>query len=392
MNILVLTPYIPYPPGFGGAVRIYHLIRQLSRRHQVHLLSFREEVGAGDPKGLEPFCRTITLIPRRVGSKRSQQMASLLSPRSFQWGFNYSRSMQDALDRIVKEQSVDLILVEFSQMAGFRFPAGVPVVLDEHNVEFDLLERMAAREGGFFRRFFNRIEAAKFRREELSAVRNAKLTLVTSDRDGELLTSLSPRLNTAIITNGVDCDHFTSPNSPRKAESAVFVGATHYFPNEDGVLFFLREIHEIIRKTWPAFKFTVVGGNPPPSITRYRSDDIEITGYVEDVRPYMWGASLFVVPLRMGGGTRFKIVEAMAAGVPVVSTRLGAEGIPVVDGQELLLADEPEAFAGAVGKVFSNPGLAESLSNAGLSFVRRHFDWSVVGEQLNSALEAVVKK
>ncbi|MEI6315275.1 MAG: glycosyltransferase [Syntrophus sp. (in: bacteria)] len=392
MNILVLTPYIPYPPGFGGAVRIYHLIRQLSRRHQVHLLSFREEIGSGNPKGLEPFCRTITLIPRRPGNKRLQQMASLLSPHSFQWGFNYSRPMQNALDRLVSEQSIDLILVEFSQMAGFRFPAGVPVVLDEHNVEFDLLERMAEREGGFLRRSFNRIEATKFRREELSAVRNAALTLVTSDRDAELLTSHSPDLKTVVITNGVDCDHFVRPDGPRQPESAVFVGATHYFPNEDGVLFFLREIHKKIKKTWPSYKFTIVGGNPPPTITRFRSDDTVITGYVDDVRPYMWGASLFVVPLRMGGGTRFKIVEAMAAGVPVVSTRLGAEGIAVTDGQELLMVDEPEAFAGAVGKVFSNPALADSLTSAGLEFVHRYFDWSVIGEKLDAALEKVSSK
>jgi polysaccharide biosynthesis protein PslH len=392
MNLLVLTPYIPYPPSFGGSVRIYHLIRQLSCRHQVHLLSFREEVGAGDPQGLEPFCRTITLIPRRVGDKRLQQMASLLSPRSFQWRFHYSRPMQAALDRLVKEKVIDSILVEFSQMAGFRFPAGVPVVLDEHNVEFDLLERMAARESGTFRRLFNRIEATKFRREELTAAKHAALTLVTSDRDGELLASLCPGLKTAVITNGVDCDHFTRPEGPRKAHTAVFVGATHYFPNEDGVLFFLREIHEEIRKAWPTFKFTVVGGNPPPSITGYRSDSVEVTGFVKDVRPFMWAASLFVVPLRMGGGTRFKIVEAMAAGVPVVSTRLGAEGIPVGDGRELLLADDPEAFAGAVGRIFSDPALAQSLNRAGLAFVRRHFDWSVIGDKLDAALKMAVNK
>jgi len=155
-------------------------------------------------------------------------------------------------------------------------------------------------------------------------------------------------------------------------------------------LFFLREIHERVRKAWPAFKFVVVGGNPPASITRYRSDSVEVTGFVEDVRPYMWAASLFVVPLRMGGGTRFKIVEAMAAGVPVVSTRLGAEGIPVADGRELILADEPEAFARGVEKVFSDPGAAESLSRAGLEFVRRRFDWAVIGDKLNHALETVV--
>jgi polysaccharide biosynthesis protein PslH len=392
MNILVLTPYVPYPPNFGGSVRIYHLIRQLSRRHRVHLLSFREEIGAGDPGGLEPFCRTITLIPRRVGDKRKQQLKSLFSPHSFQWRFHCGRPMQQALNRLVKEHAIELVLVEFSQMAGFRFPANVPVVLDEHNVEFDLLERMASRESRMVRRLFNRLEAAKFRREELEAAKAAAMTLVTSERDGELLASHCPGLKTVVITNGVDCDHFARPDGPRNADTAVFVGATHYFPNEDGVLFFLREVHEEIRRAHPNFKLTVVGGKPPPSITRYRSESVAITGYVEDVRPYMWASSLFVVPLRMGGGTRFKIVEAMAAGVPVVSTRLGAEGISVSDGRELLLADDPGEFAKAVSRILGDPGLGETLISNGLAFVRRHFDWSVIGDKLNDSLEAVVNK
>jgi len=392
MNILVLTPYVPYPPNFGGSVRIFHLIRQLSRMHDVHLLTYREEVGGGDPKGVDPFCKTVTVVPRIVGDKRRQQLLSLLSLRSFQVRFHYSHAMQAALDRLVAEQGIDVILVEFSQMTGFRFPRGVPVVLDEHNVEFDLLDRMAAREGGVIRRWFNRIEAAKFRREELAAARDAAVTLVTSERDGEVLSRHVPGLRTATITNGVDCDHFRRPAGPRTPNSAVFVGATHYFPNEDGVLFFLDDVHERIRRHCPDFTFTVVGGKPPPSLTTRQSDSVAVTGYVDDVRPFMWDASVFVVPLRMGGGTRFKIVEAFAAGIPVVSTRLGAEGIPVEHGRELLLADDPADFASAVLRVLAEPALADSLAQAGLEFVRRHFDWSVIGDKLNAALDEAVRK
>ncbi len=392
MNILVMTPYVPYPPNFGGSVRIYHLIRQLSRRHAVHLLTYREEAGAGDPRGLEPFCKTINVVPRIVGDKRRQQLHSLFTAQSFQLRFHYNRAMQAALDRLVGEQGIDLILVEFSQMTGFRFPAGVPVVLDEHNVEFDLLDRMAARESGMFRKAFNRIEAAKFRREELAAARRAALTLVTSERDGEVLRRHEAGIRTATITNGVDCGHFTRPDGPRKPDTAVFVGATHYFPNEDGVLFFLRDVMGLIRSVRPNFHFTVVGGRPPPSIVAYQSANVAVTGYVDDVRPFMWQSSVFAVPLRMGGGTRFKIVEAFAAGVPVVSTRLGAEGIPVEHGRELLLADGPIEFGAAVLRVLAEPALADSLARAGLEFVRRHFDWSVIGDKLNAALDEVVQR
>ena len=392
MNILVLTPSVPYPPNYGGSVRIYNLLRQLCRQHTIHLVTYCAAGDAGNLQGLASCCRTITPVPARVAGKRWQQLRSVFSARSFQWRANDSRVMQATLDRVVREQQIDLILVEFAQMAGFRFPANVPVVLDEHNVEFDLLARMAERAQTPLRRAYNRMEADKFRREELSACRAAALTLVTSVRDEEILRTQIPGLPLAVITNGVDCPHFSRPEGPRQPDTAVFVGATHYFPNEDGVLFFLREIQGRILQARPQFRLEVVGGSPAPVLLAQRSGSVTVTGYVDDVRPYMWNASVFVVPLRMGGGTRFKVVEAMAAGVPVVSTRLGAEGIPAVDGRDLLLADDPESFARAVLRVLTDPALAAMLAGNGLDFVRRYFDWPVVGANLQDALEQVVPR
>ncbi len=388
MKILVLAPYLPFPPGFGGAVRIYHLIRQLARRHEVHLLCFREgDTDPADEKGLAPFCRSITLVPRNVAHKRRRQLQSLFGRRSFQRRFHWDRAMQAAIDRLCRERHPDLILVEFAQMAGYRFPPALPVVLDEHNVEFDLLERMAARQSGWARRVFNRIEAAKFRREELAAARQAALVLTTSSRDAALLGARIPGLGTRVITNGVDCDYFACrAAAPRRPAGAVFTGATHYFPNEDALLFFALRIQDHLVAMCPDFHLTAVGGRPRGALAALRSERFELTGFVDDVRPYMWQASVFVVPLRMGGGTRFKIVEAMAAGVPVVSTRIGAEGLPVTHGRELLLADDPRDFAEAVARVLSDPRLADALAQRGLWFVRKHFDWSVVGDRLHDAL------
>jgi glycosyltransferase involved in cell wall biosynthesis len=387
MNILVLTPYVPYPLNFGGAVRIYNLIRQLSRRHAVHLLTFREAGGGGDPAGLAPFCQTITTIPQVAADQRWQQLRALFSAQSFQGRCHYQPAMQAAILRLTREQAIDRIMVEFSQMAVYQFPAGVPLVLDEHNVEFDLLDRLAQQEeGGSIRRWYNRREAAKFRREELAACRAAAMTMVTSDRDGELLCRHAPELRPVRITNGVDCDYFVRPDGPRRPDSAVFVGATHYLPNDDGVMFFLQEMHARILAVCPGFRFTVVGGRPSPALKALHSDSVRVLGCVDDVRPHMWESAVFVVPLRLGGGTRFKVMEAMAAGVPVVSTRLGAEGMPAEDGRDLLLADTPEAFAEAVVQVLTDPALAARLAANGLAFVRRHFDWPVIGAELEAAL------
>lgn len=390
MKLLFVTPYIPYPPSFGGSVRIYNLARELARRNEVSILTFAETEGMGDPQGLKPFCREVICVPRDVGGKRWRQLASLFSRRSFQIAFHHNAAMQRAIDETVARLDIEAVIVEFSQMTGFRFPASAALILDEHNVEYDLLARMAE-QGSPPRRLFNRLEVRKFRKEELRAVGAAVLTLVTSERDRDLLARNVPGLNAAVVTNGVDIDYFSRPDGPRKPHTAVFVGATHYFPNEDGVLFFIHEVLDRILAEVPDFKLTVVGGNPPPSLTGEVSDHVEVTGFVDDVRPYMWQASVFVVPLRMGGGTRFKVVEALAAETPVVSTRLGSEGIPVTSGEEVLLADEPAAFADAVIRVLRDDTLGRRLSARGLDFVKTHFDWRVVGRGLETAIRGATK-
>jgi len=391
MNILFLCPYIPYPPGFGGAVRIYHLMRQLAHNHSVTLLSYYAEGGKGDVSGMEEFCAHTVLVEMPSGNKRVEQLKSLFGRRSYQWNANYCDEMQAALDKCVADFAIDVIVVEFSQMACFTFPAGVPVVIDEHNVEYDLLRRMALRDGLSLRKVYNLIEASKFQREEVAAVRDSALTLVTSTRDEALLKESVADLRTAVITNGVDVAHFKRPDGPRKPDTAVFVGATHYFPNEEGIHFFMRDMIGLIRQERPDFRFVIVGGKPPPSILEYQSDSVIVTGYVDDVRPYMWESSVFVVPLRMGGGTRFKIVEALAAGIPVVSTRLGAEGIPVTHGREVMLGDTPADFARGVVDILASPEKAESLIRTGLTFVKEYFDWSVIGGNLEKALAALVR-
>ncbi|AKJ63901.1 glycosyltransferase [Kiritimatiella glycovorans] len=393
MTVLVLSPFFPYPPKFGGGVRVYHLMRQLAREHRLLLLCYHDGEAVRDRGDMDTLCERVEGIPHKPSSKRLLQARSLFSTRSFQELNHFSVPMQTAIDRVCAEENPDLILVEFAQMGCFRFPEGIPLVIDEHNVEYDLIRRMAGDGGGAMRRIFNVVEAAKFKRRELEWVGEAALTLVTSDRDGDLLKSEVPGLETALITNGVDCDDFAPPEEREiEPDSLVFVGATHYYPNEDGIHFFMREVYPRLAAQRPGLKVYLVGGRPPPAVAQYASANVEVTGFVDDVRPYMWSSSVFIVPLRMGGGTRFKVVEAMASGVPVVSTRLGAEGIPLEQGRHALLADRPEEFASAVTELLDDRGKAERLKEEGLRFVREHFDWSVIGDRLNRAVKRVVER
>ena len=240
---------------------------------------------------------------------------------------------------------------------------------------------------------FNLAEARKFRREELALLRRAALTMTTSERDRDVLQRAAPGLPVAVITNGVDTDWFAPPpdQPPRRPRRVVFVGATHYFPNEDGVLYYMHEIHDRVRTALPDVETAIVGGVPAPVLQAMASDKVLVTGFVKDVRPYLWEASVFIVPLRMGGGTRFKVVEAMAAGVPVVSTRLGAEGIPLTQGREALLADEPAEFADAVVRLLTDAPLARRLAAAGSDFVRARFDWRVIGDRIEEAWHGLAR-
>ena len=391
MTILVLTPYVPYPPSFGGSVRIYHLMRQLSRQHRLILLSYREsESGLGDTSGLDDICDDVRCIDRDVGGgKRMLQLKSLVSPHSFQYHVHHGAAMQQALDDVIRERDVDLILVEFSQMACFSFPADIPVVIDQHNVEYDLIRRMAARSHWSLRKVYNTIEAVKYRREEMRALAAATGVLATSERDARLMRDSVPSLRPRVVVNGVDTAFFQNPGRTPRPNTLVFVGATHYFPNEDGIHFYMRDIHPKVQAAVPDITVTFVGGRPPGAVRDYASEQVVVTGFVDDVRPYMHAASVFIVPLRMGGGTRFKVVEALAAEVPVVSTRLGSEGIPVENGREVMLADRPDAFADAVVRILREPELAASLRTAGRELVRQRFDWQVIGGQLEEELRRI---
>jgi len=385
MKILLISPFVPYPLFFGGSVRIYHLARQLAKHHELSLLTMRlaEE---GDPAGLADFCHEVVCVPRGKSLKRLDQLRSLFSSRSYQTASHCSEALQAALDTAVKRLHIELIVVEFSQMMGLRFPAGIPVVLDEHNVEYDLLERMSA-EGCFLRRCYNRSEARKFRLEELAAVRRSALTLLTSGRDEALWRREVQQMHSAVFTNGVDTRYFARPQVPRKPHTAVFVGATHYFPNEDGLLFFIREVMDLVVEALPDFSFLVVGGRPSSGLRAAAAGrPVDVVGFVNDVRPFMWEASAFVVPLRMGGGTRFKVVEAMAAEVPVVSTSLGAEGLPVISGRDLILADRPADFAAGLVSVLRDQELAHALCASGLTLVREHLEWDLIGQKLDRAI------
>ena len=291
--------------------------------------------------------------------------------------------MAKAIQSLVEDDAYDLVQVESSPMAWFA--AGrARLVIDEHNIEYELLQRMVRAERSPRRRLFNRLEFLKLRREEQLAWRRSDGTILTSEREAATVRRFDPTLPTAVVPNGVDTAYFVPGDRIEGGLQIVFTGALNYRPNVDAVLYFAQDILPRVRKIVPGVHFTVVGGSAPPEITALRGPAVSVVGYVPDVRPYLRAASVVVAPLRMGSGTRLKIIEGLAMARPVVSTSLGAEGLAVNHGQHVLIADDPGEFAEQVGRLLADGALRVALGREGRSLVEREYSWETAGERLEA--------
>lgn len=386
MKILMLSPWLPYPPNWGFAKRVFHILEVLGRRHDITLVAFSAGGDAEHVRMLEPYCAAVHTVPAPSFAlgKRVAQVASLLSPASFQRRTSYSPAMQRTLDTLAAGAPFDIIHVESSQMACYRFDPRSVLILDEHNIEYELYYRMYQTEAALVRRWFSWLEYYKFKREETASWRSVGGCVLTSEREAVLVNAVVPSVPTAVVPNAVDTDFFAPSSAPVDPDAIVLTGLMKYRPNVDGALFFVKEIMPRILQRRPNVTFHIVGGEAPPEIRRLASRQVVVTGAVEDVRPYVHGAAVFAVPLRMGSGTRLKVLEGLSMGKPMVSTALGCEGIEVVHGQHLLIADTAAAFADAVLDVMARPELARRLSDEGRSLMLRQYRW----EHAVGALEA----
>jgi glycosyltransferase involved in cell wall biosynthesis len=382
-RILLVCPEPPAPPTWGFALRVYHLGRELARRHDVTLLTYDTGDPSRDWGHLGELFR-VRAVRRDAAPKRVRQLRSLASRRSYHLSSLLGPTMQRALEDITARHAFDVIQVESSQMAGFTFPRRPVLVLDEHNVEHDLMRRIAAVERSLPRKLYQRLEHRKVRGEEERAWRAADGCVVTSAPDGDEVRAAAPGTPVHVVPNGVDIDHFSPRNQPADPGSIVFVGSINYRPNTDAVLHFAERILPLVREEEPRATFSVVGQGAPASVRRLDGQAVRIVGGVPDVRPHLAAAMVVAVPLRMGGGTRLKVLEGLAMGKALVSTSLGCEGIAVKDGRHLLIADTPEAFAEAVLRLMRDPELRRSLGAAGRELVVNRYDWAAVAAELEA--------
>lgn len=394
MKILFVTPYLPYPPMSGWRTRVYQLMRGLAGRHDVTLLSYRRPEHDADIVALREIATVHPVMHAlTMGSdKRRDQLTSLLSPASYQWRRLRSTVMQQAISRLLAAERFDLIQVESSPMAGFDFGRETPVLIDEHNIEYELLYRLYQEERSPARKLYYRLEYTKFRREELRCWQRSAGSIFTSEREEQIFRGLLPNKPTITAPNGVDIDYFSPADEPADPDSIVFTGLMSYRPNVDAVLYFVREVLPLIVRSRPNARFTVVGASVPEEIRRLAGPNVAVTGTVPDVRPYLARAGAVVVPLRMGSGTRLKVLEGLAMGKAMVSTSLGCEGIDVADGDHLLIADEPPSLSRAILRLLDDPALGAALGRRGRALTEAHYSWPAIVATLEGFYDQVLHR
>ena len=391
MRILVLSPVLPYPPTWGFVTRVYQFLRLLASRHSVTVLTYADRDDSEEVAALREFCTAVHTVPLERGSKRLGQLRSLVSPVSYQWRSHYSPLMQQRLTQLTADEQFDVIQVESSQLACFDFPAGPVLVLDEHNIEYELLYRTFLTERSPVRRAYNWIEFRKFRREETGAWRRATGISATSAREAEIIQDIAGRPARS-VPNGVDVRYFSAGDEPADPDAIVLTGLMKYRPNVDAAVYFVREVLPRIVSARPKLVFYIVGGEPSDEVRQLAGPNVVVTGTVPDVRPFVRRAAVFVVPLRMGSGTRLKVLEGLSMEKAMVSTSLGCEGIDVEHNRHLLIADDAASFAAAVLSLLEDPARARALADAGRELVEAKYRWESVVDGLESFYEELLRR
>jgi polysaccharide biosynthesis protein PslH len=418
-RILILTPQLPIPPqaltgmSQGTTIRNFNLIAGLAKRHDVDLLTFRALVrpgndGADEPEAdglnlLRPYCGVIVAEPVPVRTLRRRARDTVLHRLPDLALRLSSPIMHEHMARLLREKPYDVVQVEGVEMAPYVPDAwiveqpGPPsrprLVFDDHNAEYVLQLRSFLTDIRRPRRWaaaaYSLVQWRKLTGYERRVCRTADRVVAVSDVDAEALRRLVPRLKVAVIPNGVDLE-FNRPGAAPPvagmgANALVFTGKMDYRPNVDAVIWFVDAVLPGILAQVPDARFYIVGQQPSQRVQALAEHPaVTVTGRVPDVRPYIAGAGVYVVPLRIGGGTRLKVLEAMAMGQALVSTHLGCDGFDFADGSQVCFADDPEAFAGATVALLSDRARAADLGRLARSFVEANFGWDAIVPRLEA--------
>ncbi len=376
-HLTILTPVVPYPPRSGGTAHIMQAARQLARFYRVSLYAL-----AGDPAA-------VAWGPLAEDCEQTHAFARTKRPR---WGIEppavrqeYSAELISYLRQSWAVQPPEIVQLEFTSMAQYAPLArksGARVVCTAHNLAFLAQVRRAQLQRGLALRARRWLGALSLWLYELRALRRCDLVITHSAEDASALRRWLPRLPIAYVPSGIDLASWPVCFDPRAEDEVLFVGNYLHPPNVEGALWLAREVWPLVLRLRPRARLTLAGRAPPPPLLALAAPDIRVPGDVDDLRPLYARSSLVVAPIFWGSGVRIKILEALAGGLPVVTTTLAAEGIDLRQGERALFADRPDAFAAAITRLLDDPALRAGMGAAGRAIVERDYDAEQIGAQL----------
>jgi glycosyltransferase involved in cell wall biosynthesis len=408
MRVLWLAHAIPYPPKAGFLNRSYHLLRELARSHEVDVFALvqerwvrtlfpsLEEGLAESREVLTSFCRKVTFAPitklqRRLGKERTA-IEALLAGQSYATTWLDSTSARSILTASTARSECQLVHVDTIGLVPFLdvLPR-IPATLGHHNVESHMLARRAQNTRNPLARAYLRRDAHLLLEEERSTAGRFGAQITCSDLDSVRLAELLPQERIVSIPNGVDCDYFRPSAAPPRPGALAFIGTMNWYPNVDAMEYFLREIWPGLRSVAPHATLDIVGSNPPDSLVALagRHAGVTVHGYVADVRPYIEQAAVLVCPIRDGGGTKLKVLDALASGKAMVAHPIACEGIDVRDGENIVLATEPGDWIAAIDRLLGDAAERERLGSAARALAVDRYSYGSIGARFRGLLEDV---
>jgi sugar transferase (PEP-CTERM/EpsH1 system associated) len=393
VRILWLKTELLHPVDKGGKIRTYNMLKELKRDHHVTYLTLDDGSASDeDRRNATEYCHDLVCVPHNRREKFTpgfyvELFLNLVSRHPYAIKkYELSAMRREILER-ERTGSFDLLVCDFlAPAANLPRTLATPTILFQHNVEAMIWKRHYEIQTNPVKKAYLYGQWQKMKRFEREMCQRFNCVIAVSAEDREQMKREYGAEAVYDVPTGVDTDFFRTTGSAASPHRMVFTGSMDWLPNDDAIRYFMREIMPLIKQKVPDATLTVVGRNPTPALVDLGKEDpsLTITGRVEDVRPYIESSAAYIVPLRIGGGTRLKIFEAMAMEKAVVSTTVGAEGLQLTDGVELLLADEPAAFADAVVRVLTDPSCAFDLGQRAASIVRKHYGWRQVTESFVS--------
>jgi glycosyltransferase involved in cell wall biosynthesis len=394
MRVLFISRWYPYPPDNGSRIRVFNLIKALSRRHEITLLSFSQApISRERLAEMKTYCSAVHTVPYRGFSPtRLKALLGFLSPRPRSVVDTYSQEMEGLVQSVGGRGAFDVIVASEKDSAPYALLLDqIPHVFED--VELAVIyEQFAGQDSLVLKARFG-LTWWKSSRFIARLLHEFEGCTVVSERERELTMEIAPGYSAlAVVPNGVDLETNSGDFGSPKPHTLIYTGALTYSANFDAMEFFLRDVFPLVKSQRPKAMLRITGGYDGVPVERLPlGDGVELTGYLDDIRPAVARSWAYVVPLRVGGGTRLKILEAMALGTPVVSTSKGAEGLEVTPKEDILIADEPAEFAEAVLRLLEDEALRMKLVANGRKLVEERYGWARIGERLERFLRRVVE-